>query len=148
RDEDENRKLFAQHGIPVADVERLIEETREVLGDPEAVRRFFVDAAQRFELPVWYESDSLWAKPTAFPLISIQRAPAKDRVRVAFDVPAPEDAVVLGRNHPWVSWLADRVLAEALLPNESPPRVARCGAIATDAVASRTVLLLLRLRYR
>lgn len=149
KDEDENRKLFAQHGIPLDEVKRLVEETREVLGDPALVRRFFVDAAQRFRLPVWGEGDTLWARPDAFPPMSLQRPLSKDRVRLAFDVPAPEDAVVLGRNHPWVSWLADRVLGEALAPADGGTvRVARCGAIATDAVRWRTALVLLRLRYR
>lgn len=142
-----SRTRFAQYAIRPEEVAKELEETDAVLGDPAAVRRFWVDGAQRFELPVWREGEVLWADPRRLPPLGFGQATDRERVRILFDDPAPEDGVVLGRNHPWVSWLADRVLGETLAPG-GESGVSRSSAIYTDAVARRTVLLLLRLRYR
>src|SRR4029077_8867742 len=58
-----------------------------------------------------------------------------------------EDAVVLIRNHPFIVALSERVFGEAFKP-EPDHRFARCGAAFTDAVANRTAVVLLRIRYR
>jgi hypothetical protein len=69
---------------------------------------------------------------------------------VLFDGPPPEqlkDAVVLIRNHPFVVALSERVFGEAFKP-EPNHNFARCGAAYTDAVKTRTAIVLLRIRYR
>ena len=67
-----------------------------------------------------------------------------------FVSPPPQDienAVVLGRNHPLVAFLSDRILGRAFLPTTEQD-FARCGAAYTNSVKARTVLALLRLRYK
>jgi hypothetical protein len=67
-------------------------------------------------------------------------------MKVTFmDVP-PEDVVRLGRNHPIVVTLADAVIAESLHKNNA--LFARCGAVLTNTVTSRTAVLILRCRYQ
>jgi hypothetical protein len=66
-------------------------------------------------------------------------------VRVAFTT-MREPVPVLGRTHPAVAALCEAVLGQAF--GAAPDaRFARAGAMRTDAVRMRTVLVLLRLRY-
>ena len=69
---------------------------------------------------------------------------------MVFDSPPPaglENAVVLIRNHPFVVGLSERVVGEAFKPQPNE-KFARCGAAFTDVVKVRTVIALLRVRYR
>jgi hypothetical protein len=54
--------------------------------------------------------------------------------------------VVLGRNHGLVAHLSDQILGQALRP-KGEHQGYRCGAAYTNAVKTRTVILLLRVRY-
>ena len=145
-----SRTRFAQHAIKPDEVARELEAVDTVLGDPKAVRKFLVDAGNRFgfslvskdgydlldpaQLPDWLRPRLLWEK----------------QQKLIFETPPPpklEDALWVGRNHPLVVALSDRILGEAF--KQTPDaRFARCGAAFTNAVDRRTVLALLRLRYR
>jgi len=145
-----SRTRFAQHAIKPDEVARELESVDTVLGDPKAVRKFLVDAGNRFgfsllskdeydlldpaQLPKWLRPHISWKKPQ----------------KLIFETPPPpklEDAVWVGRNHPLVAALSTRILGEAF--KEQPDgRFARCGAAFTREVDRRTVLVLLRIRYR
>jgi hypothetical protein len=66
-------------------------------------------------------------------------------VRVAFST-VRDTVPVLGRTHPGVSTLCEAALGQAFA-GQPDALFARTGAMRTDAVRLRTVLLLLRLRY-
>jgi len=71
-------------------------------------------------------------------------------VKAVFDSPPPQDienAEVLGRNHPFVAYLSEQILGRAFHPASERENY-RCGAAYTAAVKTRTVVLLLRVRYR
>ena len=53
--------------------------------------------------------------------------------------------LLVGRNHPAVKTISDAVIAGALISND--PNFRRAGAVFTDTVSIRTVVLVLRLRY-
>jgi hypothetical protein len=68
---------------------------------------------------------------------------------VVFVSPPPQDVenvIVLGRNHPLVGFLSERIVGRAFLP-KSEQDFARAGAAYTNSVKIRTVLALLRVRY-
>jgi superfamily II DNA or RNA helicase len=168
-----SRDRFAQHAIKPGDVAKEIEATDDVLGDPNAVKRFLADAAGRLGF-------TLQSKQNYYVLdISALDPAIRDRLKwqkpqkVIFDSPAPEgleDAIVIGRNHPLVVALSEKIMGEAFRENPQPrvaqppsavgslsveanvvpalERFSRCGAAYTDAVKTRTALLLLRIRYR
>lgn len=149
RREGEQRAFFAQHGIQPDVVARELEATDPVLGDSAAVERFLRDTLQRFggslrpaQRAGAFEMDPGELRPR------LEQAGFAGWPRlVRFDGLADPDALALGRNHPVVAAICDAVLARALGPSPDP-RFARCGALFTDAVERRTVVLLLRLRYR
>jgi superfamily II DNA or RNA helicase len=145
-----SRTRFAQHAIKPDEVARELEAVDTVLGDPKAVRKFLVDAGSRFGFSLVSKDGYDLIDPAEFPDWLRHRLPWKKPQKLIFDTPPPpklEDAVWVGRNHPLVVALSDRVLGEAF--KETPDsRFARCGAAFTKEVDRRTVLVLLRLRYR
>ncbi len=146
--EQRQRSYFGQHGIKPDEVAREIAATDGVLGDPETVRRFLAEALPRFNGAL-----KLSAKPGVFTIIpgDLQQKLASSagsgtELSVAFDRRADETAIPLGRTHPIVALVCDAVLADAFAPAPDR-RFFRSGAMATDAVGERTILLLLRFRY-
>lgn len=73
--------------------------------------------------------------------------PIEGTLRVSFEpVFDAGDSIVLTRTHPVVDAYCDVVLGRALAPHPDP-HFARCSAMLTDAIAVRTVCVLLRVRY-
>ncbi len=156
--EKESRTRFAQHAIKEEELKAELEATDSVLGDADAVRRFLLNVCDRFKsdrLKFTFEDRGRYFALEApnWP-DEIQRTLGRKRpAKVVFSSPPPQDldnAIVLERNHPAVSFLADGVLSKAFSPKtDSEFRVvARCGATYTNAVDRRTLILLLRVRYR
>ncbi len=148
------RTRFAQRALKPDEVRRELDAADAILGDPEAVRVFVQEAAQRLGLTLTREKDGrvfrlvTWPLPPNLPeAISFALPRRKDGYwRIAFISPTPEGAEYLGRNHPFVAALARYLLEEALTKGGAA-RAARGGVIATRAVHQPTVLLLLRVRY-
>lgn len=150
-----NRTRFAQRALRPAEVRRELEATDAVLGDPEAVRNFVIDAAQRlglalvrdkregvFRIAVSPEATAPVPEAIRFAL----RAVKTGQWLISFVSPTPEGAEYLGRNHPFVAALARFLLEEALTKSDAAT-ASRCGVIRTRAVARLTTILLLRVRY-
>ncbi len=158
--EGRQRAYFNQHGIRPDEVARELEATDPVLGDDATVRHFLAEAAQRFggELhrPVGSAHDGVYTLVPGDDMLRALRARGyAPPLRVAFDTltanssamaKREEKAIILGRTHPLVETYCNAVLGAALAP-QSDRRFARCGAIVTDAVSTRTAVVLLRLRY-
>lgn len=148
------RTRFAQRALKPEEVRRELEAADAVLGDPDAVRTFVLEAAQRLGLTLTREKDGAVFRLVTAPLppnlpeaIRFALPERKDGFwRIAFTSPTPEGAEYLGRNHPFVAALA-RFLLEEALTKGGAAHAARGGVIATRAVSRPTVLLLLRVRY-
>ena len=158
-----NRTRFAQRALKPEEVKRELEATDAVLGDPDAVKDFVLNAAQRIGLTITRDNK----RPDVYriPLDSQAIAILPEAVRsalplhspfairhsppywlVSFVSPTPEGAEYLGRNHRFVAALAQYLFEAALEGHQDSP-AKRCGAIATGRVECRTVLFLVRLRY-
>ncbi|MEJ5241173.1 MAG: helicase-related protein [Anaerolineales bacterium] len=148
------RTRFAQRALKPQEVQRELEAADAVLGDPQAVRTFVLEAAQRLGLTLTREKDGAVFRLVTAPLprdlpeaIRFALPERKEGFwRIAFTSPTPEGAEYLGRNHPFVTALA-RFLLEEALTKGGAARAARGGVIATRSVTRPTVLLLLRVRY-
>ena len=147
--EEESRTRFAQHAIEPDVVDKELKATDSVLGDPNAVRSFVLDAGQRLGLRLTDRGRYFSLDPESVRLELRQKLAWNKPVKVVFDSPPPQDlddALVLGRNHPLVAHLSDQILGRAL-QRQGQFEGYRCGAAYTNAVKSRTVILLLRVRY-
>jgi superfamily II DNA or RNA helicase len=150
-----NRTRFAQRALRPAEVRGELEATDAVLGDPEAVRNFLIEAAQRLGLALRRDKREGVLRITVSPEAT---ATLPEAIRfampstktgqwlISFTSPTPEGAEYLGRNHPFVAALAQFLLEEALTKSGAA-KAARCGVVRTRAVARLTTILLLRVRY-
>ena len=146
--EKESRTRFAQRAIKPDEVDRELRMTDAVLGDPEAVKSFVLNACQRLNVSLRAKRNGIF-KMTALdrlPEMVRTAAPDKTEWQVTFTTPAPENVTYLGRNHPFVATLAQYLFEEAIIKG-GEARAARCGVIRTLNVHRRTVLILLRLRF-
>jgi superfamily II DNA or RNA helicase len=150
-----NRTRFAQRALKPEEVQRELEATDAVLGDPSAVREFVLTAAQRiglavapdrrqgvFRVTVTPEATATLPEPIRLALPPIKGG----RWLISFDSPTPEGAEYIGRNHCFVAALA-RFLFEEALNRPGNATVSRCGALRTRAVNELTSILLVRVRY-
>ncbi len=150
-----NRTRFAQRALKPDEVRRELEAADAVLGDPEAVRQFVLNAAQRVGLPITRDRRPGVYRISIGPEV---RATLPDVITftlpqsrsgpwlVSFVSPTPEGAEYLGRNHRLVAALA-QFLIENALTEGGGAYAARCGVIRARAVARLTTLYLLRVRY-
>lgn len=150
-----NRTRFAQRALKPGDVRQELEATDAVLGDPDTVRAFVLEAAQRLGMSVTADK-----RPEVFRVATGETATAAlpEAIRfalppqrnaqwlVSFDSPTPQGAEYLGRNHRFVGALA-RYLMEEALTRSGAATAARCGVIRTRSVGRLTRLMLLRARY-
>jgi len=146
--EDRARAFFSQHGIKPDEVAREVHEMEPVLGSPADVERFVANAVQRFNgsLRETKRKGVFQLHPGDLQRRIEARAPRlRFPLEVAFAGVPPEGVTLLGRNHPVVATLSDAVIAQALSGGD--PQFSRCGAIYTNTVNTRTVVIVLRFRY-
>lgn len=154
-----SRTRFAQHSIKVDEVQQEVTAAHQALGDPDTVRRFVVDAVNTLggtTAPAGARTSANGS--TGVLRLDLSETPEalRDRLALAdtdtvldavFVPPADEGTIVLGRTHPLVAGLAGYVIDTAL-DERLDSVAARAGVIRTDAVTTRTHLLVLRNRYQ
>ena len=153
--EKENRTRFAQRALKPEEVRRELEATDAVLGDPDAVRSFVLNAGQRLGLHITPDRKENVFRVNVSPqarttlpaaIASVLPNTKSGQWLISFISPTPEGAEYLGRNHRFVSSLAQFLVEEALTKG-AEARASRCGAIRTRAVERLTILYLLRVRF-
>jgi hypothetical protein len=156
--ERQSRTIFAQNLIKVEELTHVLAETRLAIGDHRDVQAFVAEALtahgaqiQAPRAPATTTTILLHNTPRA--LRDAMRTDEEPVLSVAFQPPAGR-ARLLTRTHPLVEGLASYVLQGALDPlltatdaSNFANSARRCAAFHTDAVATRTTLLLLRLRF-
>jgi len=155
-----NRTLFAQRRLKPEDVLPEWQKTLAVLGGEDDVERFVRRAVRTLDAPL---EEASMAGGRCWKLhVSSLPAEVRERLeaegmagtlRIDFHQPTAPGALFIHRTHPLVAVLADFLLESALDDGSDhmagiTDAVARTGAIFTDAVTSRTTVLLLRLRHQ
>ena len=147
------RTVFAQHGLKPAEVAAELQATLEAAGTPQDVERFVLEACSRLNVPSSKVGASeCWRLGlNALPAAVRFRAGLGEEVGselVSFQT-GVRDARYLDRTHPLVEALAGYTLDTAMDPpaGGQAPLAARAAVLRTRAVTTRTVLLLLRLRF-
>lgn len=145
-----SRTLFAQHSIRPELVASELGAVRAAIGSGLDVERFTREALAGLGATVSH------ATPMAVKLKDVSSSVRDalkdhrdgDELRARFSLPVQGDELYLHRTHPMVEGLAGYVLDTALDPLLSPKALARrAGVVRTEAVATRTTVLLLRLRF-
>lgn len=147
-----NRTIFAQQAIHPDEVLPEWQRMQEVLGSQDDVQRFITQALAALRAPLQPYQQHYRMSWTELPLAIRERLGGhgiRQLDQIGFNLPLPRDVAYIHRSHPLVTVLADELAERALesqdLPaTERPAR--RAGAITTDQVKQRIIIVLLRLR--
>ncbi|WP_214407392.1 DEAD/DEAH box helicase [Pseudonocardia lacus] len=152
-----SRTRYAQRSIHPDEVAREVAAVRDSLGRAEEVRGFVEHALSALDAVVWKDGDGFAADLSGSPVglrdgvaAALGRSVEGGSPRVPFrdSAAVARGEVALVRTDPVVGALAGYVLNAALDPKAAGPRPARrCGVIRTNAVDTRTTLLLVRYRF-
>ena len=154
-EEKKSRSIFAQRPIRAAEVRREWEKTKRLLGTPEEALRFVGLAMNRLGQPLEQRGGRVHVahihalnEPVRGRL---RAAGLPERLALATSEPTPPGAQMLMRTHPLVATLAESVMEAALEPQGAAAAgvdVGRVGAWPSEKVRERTLLLLLRPRFK
>lgn len=143
----QSRTLFAQRRLKPAEVLPEWDKAMAALGSQQDVEQFVRRAAERLQAALEPHRGGYKLPLRHLPTVLRERLEgvgiSGDSFRLAFHHPA--DPRHIHRSHPLVAVLAS-YLAERALDGANPELVARSGALFTQAVKSRTLVALLRLR--
>jgi len=146
-----SRARFAQNTIKPEEVAQQVEEVRAALGSHGDLQQFLTASLTALGSTVTGTGDGFKAVTATLPLGARTSLPPalQDPLPFHADPPADRGHAVIARTDPAVQALARYVLESALDPtvatHERPAR--RAGVMMTDAVRTRTTLLLVRLRF-
>lgn len=143
--EEKSRSLFAQHAIKANDIEDDLKETDAAIGNPAAVEAFVKLAVRHLggQIDVYQKGYKLYTYN--LPVGLRMALPEKSELLVSFVSPVPEGYMYIGRNHAFVENLCQYVMAAAMYHNKQHG-VARASVIRTTAVATKTTVLVFRVR--
>jgi len=149
--EKRSRALFAQHRFDDRSVAEEVQAIRSAIGSAADVEQFVTSAVRGYRGTATKRRGSLLLDLRETPAAVREAAWGKDEIRARFELPVSEGEVYLSRTHPLVEGLASYAMESALDPvlADGSRRVlaARCGAIRTKSVQTRTAVLLVRFRY-
>jgi hypothetical protein len=145
-----SRSLFAQHRFDERVVAEEVRAVRSAIGAAADVERFVTAAVRGCRGTATRRRHHLLLDLREAPAAVRAAADDRDEIRARFELPAGEGEDLLSRTHPFVEGLSGFVMESALDPvlaGDGRAPAARCGAIRTRVVATRTTLLLVRFRY-
>ena len=143
--EKRSRTMYAQESIKFQDVAAELEAAERAVGSPDDLARFFHDALH-LSGAVVQGGDTLKANLAGLKPGLRDALGTATELHVAFNPVSQRGVQVLHRTHPLVESFAGYMLNSAL-DREVDGIARRAGVVRTRAVTSRTVLLLLRMRY-
>lgn len=139
------RSIFAQYSIKVNEIEDDLKQVDEAIGNPDAVKEFFIKAIQELGAQIEQIKNGYRLYTTNLDEKFKSFFDFKDKVDISFESPTPEGFIYLGRNHPFIEFLSQYVLNEAL-SGKSNKTFSRASVISTSSVRIKTTILLLRIR--
>lgn len=141
------RSIFAHETIKPELIQKDLEEVDEAIGDIKTVAEFVRNAV--LLLGGTCESDNrsgFMLHPQNLPQHLKRALGSLDALKVSFDSPTPKGYIYIGRNHRFVELLCQFLIALAFEPKKEFGSVARVSEIQTDAVNTRTTIIVFRVR--
>lgn len=140
------RSIFAHESVDPQLIKRDLEEVDEAIGDPSAVENFVVNAVSHLGAHIKKEGQGFVLQPVNLPKHIARIFEGKERVFISFTSPTPKGFIYIGRNHRFVEQLCQFMVAMAFEEKHGYGRLARVCEIQTDAVDTRTALVMFRVR--
>ncbi len=154
------RSIFAHEAVKPEAIEQDLNEVDEAIGDVETVEQFVVNAVRHLGATLECESSTCASADAKVELshsgykLFPQNLPphlkahfdSKSKVLISFESPTPKGYRYIGRNHQFVEQLCQFLLSIAFEGHPDFHPVARVAEIQTDAVSTKTVLIMFRVR--
>ena len=138
--------IFAQQAIKAHEIEDDLKQADRAIGDPKAVESFVVESCRNLlgvQIEVFKKGYKLYT--TNLPPVLKGTLPEEEYIQISFYSPTPSGYQYIGRNHPFVEYLCQFLLACSINRNHQygPSRasVIRCGE-----VQEKTTLITFRVR--
>ncbi|MBI1377388.1 MAG: DEAD/DEAH box helicase [Frankiales bacterium] len=150
--EKRSRSRYAQHAIKPDEVATEVAEVRAALGAHGDLEDFLLTSLNALGSTVTPTDDGYRAVMSTLPLAVTSSLPValREPLPIRVQPPAGRGEAALTRTDPTIAALARYVLESALDPavpqHERPAR--RAGVMSTNAVTTRTTLLLVRFRFQ
>lgn len=143
---DNLRSIFAHESIKPESIQKDLEAVDESIGDMDSVEHFVINALQYLGASTHKDGKGFVIQVTNLPPHLKNHFSGNQSVKVSFDSPTPKGFRYIGRNHLFVEQLCHFVLSLAFDGHPEYNRVARVAQIQTDAVSTKTVLVMFRVR--
>ncbi len=141
------RSIFAHETINPELIKKDLEEVDEAIGDIKTVAEFVRSAVQLLGgncIPD--KKKGYLLEPQNMPVHLKRAVDNLPSLKVSFDSPTPKGYRYIGRNHRFVEILCQYLIALAFDHKEKHGRIARVSEIQTNAVQTRTTLVVFRVR--
>lgn len=139
------RSIFAQHSIKVDEIEEDLKQVDTAIGNPNTVKEFVLRSMAELGAQVVSAGKGHLLYTTNLNAIFKSFFNFNDQVKISFESPTPQGFQYIGRNHPFVEYLCQHLLSNAISNNEDNI-VARGSVIITDKVKIKTTIIELRIR--
>lgn len=137
--------IFAQHSIKVNEIEEDLKQSDEAIGDTNTVREFFIRSLNELGAQIQTVKKGYLLYTTNLSPLFRSFFDYQDEVKISFESPTPEGFIYIGRNHPFVEYLCQYLLNDALSV-EKEKIISRASVISTNKVKTKTTILQLRVR--
>ncbi len=139
-------ELLAQNSIMrELNVGEDIKQMDEALGNPESVKEFCINAVAKLggQIEKYKRGFRLYVKNLHASISDTLQG--KEAYLLSFESPTPEGYRYIGRNHPFTEQLCRSILANAF-HSEPYAKIARCAALRSSTVLTKTTLIVFRIR--
>lgn len=147
------RSIFAHEAVDAETIKKDLEEVDEAIGDLKTVEDFVIYGLQTLGATVNREGAGYKVQTTNLPkhlqaalLTSDELKKNKTSVLISFDSPTPKGFRYLGRNHRFVEQLCHFIISNAFEEGNNPYDLARTCVIRANEVATKTTLVMFRVR--
>jgi SNF2 family DNA or RNA helicase len=147
------RSIFAQESVDAEAIKKDLEEVDDAIGDPSVVESFATYALSILGATISQDFDGYNVQVTNLPkhlqvalLTPAEQTKGKTETKIAFRSPTPKGYQYIGRNHRFIEQLCHYVISNAFEEDGNNYNLARTSVIQTESVASKTTLVMFRVR--
>lgn len=140
------RSIFAHETIKPESIQADLEAVDEAIGDVKSVESFVLGAMEHLGAINRDDGTGFVLQLTNIPNHLKAHFKDKETVKISFESPTPRGYKYIGRNHLFVEQLCHFMLSLAFDGHTEYNSLARTAEIQTDAVSSRTTLVMFRVR--
>lgn len=144
--EKRSRTIFAQETIKVAEVTKELDATREALGGQALLQRFITNAAPAHSATLTPTANGALALDLSQLPAALTDTLPTTKYLLRYEQPTAAQETLLTRTHPLTETLSSYVVDTAL-DQHVTGAARRAGVMLTNAVSTRTTLILARFRY-